>query len=51
MSPDRCLMLCLLCAFSPTGIIYWILTARRQPQLGELERSMIKVGFRIVPGK
>jgi Domain of unknown function (DUF1707) len=26
--PDRCLLLCLLFAFPPAGIIYWILTAR-----------------------
>ena len=31
--PDWCLLLCLLCAFPPAGIVYWILTARRQPQL------------------
>jgi len=29
--PDRCLLLCLLIAFPPAGIIYWILAARRQP--------------------
>ena len=28
---DRCLLLCLLIAFPPAGIIYWILAARRQP--------------------
>jgi hypothetical protein len=27
-----CLLLCLLFAFPPAGIAYWILTARRQPQ-------------------
>ena len=26
---DRCLLLCLLIAFPPAGIIYWILAARR----------------------
>jgi hypothetical protein len=31
--PDRCLLLCLLFAFPPAGIVYWILTARRRPQL------------------
>jgi hypothetical protein len=34
MHLDRCLLLCLLCAFPPAGIaygIYWILVARRQP--------------------
>ena len=28
---DRCLLLCLLIAFPPAGIVYWILAARRQP--------------------
>ena len=28
--PDLCLLLCLLLAFPPAGIAYWILTARRQ---------------------
>jgi hypothetical protein len=28
---DRCLLLCLLCAFPPAGIVYWILAARRHP--------------------
>jgi hypothetical protein len=28
---DRCLLLCLLIACPPAGIIYWILAARRQP--------------------
>jgi hypothetical protein len=28
---DRCLLLCLLIAFPPAGIAYWILAARRQP--------------------
>ena len=31
MCPDRCLLLCLLIAFPPAGIVYWILAARRQP--------------------
>lgn len=30
--PDRCLLLCLLLACPPAGIVYWILTARRQPR-------------------
>ncbi|MGH3192730.1 MAG: DUF1707 SHOCT-like domain-containing protein [Streptosporangiaceae bacterium] len=30
---DRCLLLCLLFAFPPAGIVYWILTACRQAQL------------------
>jgi DUF1707 SHOCT-like domain len=37
--PNWCLLLCLLCAFPPAGIVYWILTARRQPQLAVPERS------------
>jgi hypothetical protein len=28
---DRCLLLCLLIAFPPAGVVYWILAARRQP--------------------
>jgi hypothetical protein len=28
---DRCLLLCLLIAFPPAGIVYWIMAARRQP--------------------
>lgn len=32
--PNWCLLLCLLFAFPPAGIIYWILTARRQPRPG-----------------
>jgi len=35
MHPSLCLLLCLLFCFPPAGIaygIYWILTARRQPQ-------------------
>ena len=39
VGPDRCLLLCLLFAFPPAGIIYWILTARRQPQLAAGGRS------------
>lgn len=42
ISPNWCLLLCLLFAFPPAGIaygIYWILTARRQPQLAAPERS------------
>ena len=30
MNLDRCLLLCLLIAFPPAGIAYWILAARRQ---------------------
>ncbi len=30
---DRCLLLCLLIACPPAGIVYWILAARRQTQL------------------
>jgi len=30
---DRCLLLCLLIAFPPAGIAYWILTARRKPRM------------------
>ena len=29
MAIDRCLLYCLLFAFPPAGIAYWILTARR----------------------
>ncbi|MGH3274191.1 MAG: DUF1707 SHOCT-like domain-containing protein [Streptosporangiaceae bacterium] len=39
LGPDRCLLLCLLFAFPPAGIVYWILTARRQPQLAAGEGS------------
>jgi hypothetical protein len=28
---DRCLLLCLLIAFPPAGLVYWILAGRRQP--------------------
>ena len=31
MHLDPCLLLCLLIAFPPAGIVYWILAARRQP--------------------
>jgi hypothetical protein len=31
MHLDRCLLLCLLIAFPPAGIAYWILATRRQP--------------------
>jgi len=31
MDPDRCLLLCLLIAFPPAGIAYWMLAARCQP--------------------
>jgi hypothetical protein len=30
---DRCLLFCLLCAFPPAGIVYWILSSRRRAQL------------------
>ena len=33
MGPNWCLLLCLLIAFPPAGIAYWILTARRQAQM------------------
>lgn len=39
MGPNWCLLLCLLCAFPPAGIVYWILTARRQRQSAVSERS------------
>ena len=32
MHLDRCLLLCLLIAFPPAGIVYWILAARRRPR-------------------
>jgi hypothetical protein len=41
--PDRCLLLCLLIAFPPAGIVYWILTARRQ-QLAAREREWLPTG-------
>lgn len=42
IGPSWCLLLCLLFAFPPAGIAYgtyWILTARRQPQLAVPERT------------
>jgi hypothetical protein len=39
MQLNVCLLLCLLFACPPAGIAYWILTARRQPQLAFPERS------------
>jgi DUF1707 SHOCT-like domain len=39
--PNVCLLVCLLCAFPPAGIVYWILTARRQPQLAVPERTAV----------
>jgi hypothetical protein len=39
MRPDWCLLLCLLVAFPPAGIAYWILTARRQAQATVPDRS------------
>lgn len=39
MGPDRCLLLCLLIAFPPAGIIYWILTTTRRPQPSAWEPS------------
>jgi hypothetical protein len=42
MGLNWCLLLCLLFAFPPAGIaygIYWMLTARRQPQLAVPERT------------
>jgi hypothetical protein len=39
MQLNVCLLLCLLFACPPAGIAYWILTARRQPQLTFPERS------------
>ncbi|MGH3286706.1 MAG: DUF1707 SHOCT-like domain-containing protein [Streptosporangiaceae bacterium] len=37
--PDWCLLLCLLLAFPPAGIAYWMLTARRQAQAAVPDRS------------
>ena len=37
--PDWCLLLCLLLAFPPAGIAYWILTARRQAHAAVPDRS------------
>lgn len=39
--PDWCLLLCLLFAFPPAGITYWILTARRQAQAAVPGRSLV----------
>lgn len=39
MGPNWCLLLCLLVAFPPAGIAYWILTACRQPPPTAPERS------------
>ncbi len=39
MHLDRCLLLCLLIAFPPAGIIYWILAARRQPSSSPRDAS------------
>jgi hypothetical protein len=41
MGPNWCLLLCLLCAFPSAGIVYWILTARRQPHLAVPERTLL----------
>jgi hypothetical protein len=37
--PDWCLLLCLLAAFPPAGIAYWIITARRQARAAVPGRS------------
>lgn len=39
--PDWCLLLCLLAAFPPAGIAYWILTARRRAQAAVPDRSTL----------
>jgi hypothetical protein len=39
MRPDWCLVLCLLIAFPPAGIAYWIITARRQARAAVPDRS------------
>ena len=39
MQLNVCLLLCLLFACPPAGVAYWILAARRQPQLAVPERS------------
>jgi hypothetical protein len=41
MGPNWCLLVCLLCAFPPAGIAYWIVTARRRPRLAVPERSLL----------
>ncbi|HEX9357235.1 MAG TPA: DUF1707 domain-containing protein [Streptosporangiaceae bacterium] len=49
--PNWCLLLCLLCAFPPAGIaygIYWILAARRHPQLPAPARTPLP-GAETVP--
>ena len=46
--PDRCLLLCLLIAFPPAGIAYWILTARRR-QLAAREPEPLPRGTGSVP--
>lgn len=38
---NLCLLLCLLFAFPPAGITYWILTARRQAQAAVPGRSLV----------
>ncbi len=32
LGPDPCLLLCLLFAFPPAGVVYWILATRRREQ-------------------
>ena len=39
--PDRCLLLCLLIAFPPAAIVYWILAARRQAPLYPSDASSL----------
>jgi hypothetical protein len=39
IQPDWCLLVCLLVAFPPAGIAYWVLTARRQAQAAVPDRS------------
>lgn len=39
MRPDWCLLLCLLVAFPPAGIAYWIITARCRAQAAVPGRS------------
>jgi hypothetical protein len=41
MYRDQCLLLCLLIAFPPAGIIYWILAARRQPPSNPRDASSL----------
>jgi hypothetical protein len=40
--PDLCLLLCLLCAFPPAGIVYWILTAHRQPLAAREPEALLR---------